>query len=154
MSSDDYPTGPDEFPRKASNGSGSMKGYSVEARYAYPSPKMFAGNLLDARWSTVQFVETIPPFGVPNGRRYSEPWLRNTGLYTYQAAQALRWWFLAAAEAEFSVLCIETRLVEHDIVYSYGSTATKPVALIGGDDRSSIMPDWGKQPPPLKQAAE
>lgn len=151
-----YPVEPDSFPYKGTSGSGGLVAYSVEARYAYPEPKIFAGNLLDSRWRTVHFDKVQPPFGVPAGGRYHQPMLYYTGLYEYQAAQALRWWFLAAAHAEFSCGCIETRLIEHKIEYSFKSTATKAVAPVGGDDRSSIMPDWGKtEPPPLpKEAAE
>lgn len=145
---DTYPPQPDDFPRKRTSGNGGVIAYSVEARYAYPDAKVFAGNLLDARWRTVQFEKAMPPVGVPVGRSYNSPWLQQTGLFEYQAAQALRWWFLAIAEAEFSCGCIETRLIEHKIEYSYASTANKPVALVGGDDRSNIMPDWGKPTPP------
>jgi hypothetical protein len=146
----DYPAETETFPKKGSSGSGGIKAYSVEARYAYPEPRQVAGNLLDTRWRTIQFVEVSPPFGVPTGRSYHAPWLSLTGLYQYQAAQALRWWFLAAAEAERSCLCVETRLVEHLIDYSYTSTAQRPVAPVGeGESRSNIMP---VDPPPLPVA--
>ena len=143
-----YPVEPDDFPKKGTSGSGGMKAYSIEARYAYPDPRDFFGNLLDQRWRTLHFDKAPPPFGVPTGGRYNQPMLYYTGLYEYQAAQALRWWFLAAAHAEFSCGCIETRLIEHKIEYSFSSTAIKAVAPVGGDDRSGIMPDWGKASPP------
>jgi hypothetical protein len=137
--SDKYPTEPDNFPKKGTSGSGGLIAYSVEARYAFPSPKVIAGMTLDARWQKVQFTEAA--MGVPIGRSYNDPWLRNTGLLGYQAAQALRWWFLAHAEAELSCLCVETRLIEHKIEYSYSETAQKAAAHIGvGESRSNIMP--------------
>lgn len=144
----DYPVEPDTFPKDSSRGSGGIVAYAVEARLAYYTPRQVAGMLLDTRWRKVEFAETTP-FGVPNGHSYNSPWLRMTGLFEYQAAQALRWWFLAQAEVEFSCGCVETRLIEHEINYSYTSTAKKAVAPIGGEDRSAIMPDWGVKPPPV-----
>lgn len=138
---------PKEFPRKASSGSGGVTGYSVEARLNYHEPRTISGQIFDNRWSTVHFQQTVPPFGVPSGRRYNSCWYDQTGLFSYQAAQALRWWFLANAEVEFSCLCLETRLIEHEIKYSYSSTGVKAGAVIGGDDRSNIMFGWGEKTP-------
>lgn len=145
---DPYEAPADTWPKKGSSGNGTDHAYTVEARLAYPEPRSVVGQILDTRWRQVAFVEST--VGVPARPRYA-PWgAFLSDKLSYQAAQALRWWFLANAEQEFSCLCIETRLVEHEIKYSYSSTAIKAGALIGGEDRSNIMFDWGKkEPPPL-----
>jgi hypothetical protein len=56
----------------------------------------------------------------------------------------LRWWVHAQAEIEHE-FCIETRLVKHEIKHSYEITAVSQHALVGGDDRSSLMPDYGEK---------
>ena len=130
---------------KAMNGNGTDVGWSVEARYAYFEAKVIAGMMLDDRWRPVHFKESI--VGVPRSSRYSLPWFIACGLYDYAAAQALRWWFIAQAEAEDgSALCLETRLVKHSMKYSYEHTAETAHAYVGGDDRSHIMPDYGEKP--------
>lgn len=145
-----YPVAPDDFPKKGTSGNGGMKAYSVEARLAYPTPRQVAGMLLDTRWQKVHFHNSTP-FGVPIGRSYNDPWLKATGLMGYQAAQSLRWWFLAVAEAELSCGCVETRLIEHKIEYSYSETSLKAVASVGvGDNRDNIMP---VEPPPIPMEA-
>lgn len=50
-------------------------------------------------------------------------------------------------------LCLDTRIVKHEVRYSYGSTRKTEHCLIGGDDRSSIMPDWGVKTAPKTEAA-
>jgi hypothetical protein len=131
---------------KQLGGSGTDSGWSVEARYAYYEPKVINGMMLDDRWRTVHFNDTSP-IGVPRGPRYHSPWLAHCGLYSYQSAQALRWWFIAQAEAELlGSLCLETRLVKHKITYSYHHTAETAHEVIGGDDRSNTRPVEPKQP--------
>jgi hypothetical protein len=128
----------DVFPRKGQSGSGTEIGYSVEARYNYPSPKAFGDIILDDRWRTVHFPEGKT--GVPAGPIYYTH-TRAQGLFGYSAAQALRWWLHALADAEIlGGLCIETRLVKHEINYSNQTTIIAAQAYIGGDDRSNTMP--------------
>ena len=65
----------------------------------------------------------------------------------YAAAQALRWWLHAAAEADnMSGLCLETRIISHKISYSHKIETVGAHDHIHGDDRSNCMPDWGKTP--------
>lgn len=143
MSEIKYPAPPDEFPSKGSSGSGTEVAFSVQARLAYIEPRQVAGHLLDTRWTTLHFEKS--PIGVPTKPQLSSV---NHGLLSYQAAQALRWWFLAQADVEFSCLCIETRIVEHKITYSFTETAQRAGDLIGGDDRSNIMFGWGEKAKP------
>jgi hypothetical protein len=139
MSEDRYPTPPDNFPKSNGSGSGTDVAYSVEARLAYPTPRMVCGHLLDARWQRVEFEKSRT--GIPVKDRLF-PVHNTLGLFGYQAAQALRWWFLAQADVEFSCLCIETRLIEHKVQYSYSGTAERACAIIAGEkDRSHIMPE-------------
>jgi hypothetical protein len=109
--------------RAVPSGSGTETGWSVEARLNYFTPKSVAGMVLDDRWQTVPFREAA--LGVPAHRRGSP--LALVHLYEYSAAQALRWWFIAAAAAEIEAICLETRLVKHKVAYSYSATALEAV---------------------------
>lgn len=128
----DYSAPADTFPKKGSNASGTQQGYMVEARLAYPEPKMVAGHLLDLRWKKLTFDPAKG--GVPIGRG----WPEYCGLMNYQAAQALRWWFIAEAERDYMSGCLETRLVKHRLVYSWSIEAIGASDLVS--DRSNIMP--------------
>jgi hypothetical protein len=121
-----------------SSGSGKLKAYSVEARSVYTEPQFFDGKIFDERWREIHFAQSIT-CGVPRGPAWSILWLQACGLYSYAAAQALRWWFHANSE---HLLCLETRIVEHDITYSYDSQRLSEHGVIKGEDRSSIMPNW------------
>lgn len=143
-----YPPQPDAFPKKGSSASGTEFAYTVEARYAYPEPKVICGMMLDLRWRSVQFDPS--PIGVPTQHRYC-PWGGGfPHLMTYPAAQALRWWFLAQAKSVFDHLCVETRLVKHEVTYQISEKAIAAAAEIdGGDEREAF-----RQPPPLPKAVE
>jgi hypothetical protein len=142
---DRYAAPPDVFPKKGSAGSGTDTAYSVEARLAFHQPRAVCGHLLDLRWTTLQF-ERGGPVGVPQHRPFDFA-KSSSGLLSYQAAQALRWWFLANAEQEFSCLCVETRIVEHKITYSFSTEAVRIGAETSGKDRSNIMFGWGEKIP-------
>lgn len=124
-----------------SSGNGTLVGYSVEARSTFTSPTSINGQLFDERWAHVRFNDNSP-IGVPRGPIWSIQWLAICGLYDYPAAQALRWWFHASAEHN---LCIETRIVKHNIKYSYDSARVSDHCVITGEDRSSFMPDYNAQ---------
>lgn len=127
------------------SGTGHFDGYSVEARYDYSSPVTIGDLTLDNRWRRVAFPKGHP--GVPVGPGYHAPFLNACGLMAYSSAQAMRWWLHASAEAYEGGggLCLETRIVKHRVRYSYGATRETEHCLVGGDDRSNIMPDWGKK---------
>ena len=71
---------------------------------------MLVGN----NWQSIHFVQGRP--GVPDGWSGFEG--RHFGLLTYQAAQALRWWWLAELRTTFDDVGIETRLIKHKITYT------------------------------------
>lgn len=133
-----------EYPKKGQSQSGTNHAYSVQARYDYPEPKVFGDIILHKEWKTIYFPKSRD-VGVPTGNALD--WAGNQmGLMSYQAAQALRWWFHANAEAEIlGSLCLETRIVKHKVEYSIKEEAISDHEYIGGDDRSNVMPDWGKK---------
>lgn len=135
-----------EFPRPVgTSGNGTTHAYSVEARYMYTTPKKFGDVLLDQRWRRLSFVPSH--IGVPDGPYHSYG-MRACGLLGYSAAQALRWWFHACADADVGVgsMCLETRIIKHRVEYSHKEIAESAHVVITGDDRSNIMPDWGSAP--------
>ena len=123
-----------------SSGSGTMFGYSVEGRSVFTRPETINGQIFDERWATIEFSQN-PIVGVPVGPPWTEPWLRLAGLYDYASAQALRWWFHANSAHK---LCVETRLVKHELRYSWEANRLSEYCLVSGDDRSSMMPDYKK----------
>jgi hypothetical protein len=130
---------PDDFPKEGSAASGSDTAYTVEVRLAYYVPQIRVGRLLDTRWQTIDF-ETART-GVPIARGIF-PTYDTLGLLSYQAAQALRWWFIAEAAKNYEHLCLETRLVEHKVAYSYKASAVRACAYVGGgEDRSNMFPE-------------
>lgn len=143
-----YPPRPDSFPVEGSSSSGTNFAFTVQARYAYPDPKIICGMVLDANWRTLSFEKS--PIGVPAQARYC-PWGGSfPHLMTYEAAQALRWWFLANAAHSFDHWCIETRLVKHEVTYQASEKAIAAASEIdGGDVREAF-----RQPPPLPKAVE
>lgn len=94
-------------------GSGTTNVYTVEARYNYHEPTTLCGQQFDNRWREVQFERST--IGVPSN---TFP-LDLSGFYSFNAAQALRYWFLAQATMSAGAFCIETRLVRHKAKYSY-----------------------------------
>ena len=102
----------------SSSGSGEIIGWKVEARYVCDGAVVINEQIFDGKWRHVSFQKA--PMGVSIGPLYHAPWLSLTGCYSYEAAQALRWWFYANRErGGMGMLCLETRLVRHRIVYSY-----------------------------------
>ncbi|MBR8182114.1 hypothetical protein KDW54_06850 [Burkholderia ambifaria] len=133
-----------EFPKSGQSGNGRTTGYSVEARFVTTSQDhvVINGVIYTDRWKRVHVDQG--PVGVPPHGRF-ESWLDQCLLMNYPAAQAIRWWFHALAEADFHNICLETRIVKHEVEYSYKERAVSEHALVGGEDRSNIMPDWGKK---------
>lgn len=138
-------------PKECPSGSGTIHGYSVEARYASHSPLVLGDLILDERWRHVSFPKGHP--GVPIGPSYHASFLSRCGLMSYPAAQALRWWLHAEGDASsIGCLCLETRIVKHKVRYSYGVTRESVHCTVGGDDRSNCIPDWGTKEPAAKAA--
>lgn len=127
-----------EWPRKGGSGNSSKKGWAVEAR-SVKDPVSMGGQIFAEKWRRVQFDEC--PFGVP-----SPKWgASHHGLLGYAQAQALRWWLHAASEEDRIFSALETRLIQHELIETYTINAVSDHAHIGFEDRSSIMPDWGKR---------
>lgn len=130
----------EDYKLSGGNGSATYSGYSVEAKYNYHEPKSFGSQIFDKTWRRVNFDKSTN--GVPSCSSLHEEIVKH-GFLSYQAAQALRWWFHAAADAEsFSSLCLETRIVKHEIKTSYAITALSCREHVHGEDRSNLMPDW------------
>lgn len=94
------------------HGSSSEKAYSVEARIAFHEPGMIGKQIFDNRWRTVKFDKSAE-IGVPNAPVFSRA--KDHGLFGHSAAQALRWWLHAEADANHQGYCLQTRIVEHRI---------------------------------------
>lgn len=122
----------------APSGSGTQAGFQVQARYMHNEPKKFGDVILDQRWRTLDFPASH--VGVPVHRSGWDWWLPASGCMTYEAAQALRWWFLATCVAADvgGRPCLETRIVSFAITYSHSA---KPSAVMEEDPD-----DWRKVP--------
>jgi hypothetical protein len=128
----------DDYKADKGTGSGTSTGYSVEAR-STRGPAVVNDQIFGPNWTTVLFHERNDGQGVPSPGGYdSSGQLLNHGLLSYASAQAIRWWFHANAEDgqdkgirigntkigfNTSLSGVETRLVRHEIKYSYTITA-------------------------------
>jgi len=115
-----------EFPDECGRHHSTTTGYDVEAMHDSDGPRMIGGQLFDNRWRKVSFAQVQPPFGVPATKPFTAE-LVTHGLYDYEAAQALRWWFHAVANHEGKEYCLKTRLVAHTVVRETVVTAVKAV---------------------------
>jgi hypothetical protein len=103
---------------------------SVEARYVYPTPITIGNQVFDNRWRTVDFQQS--PIGVP-GSVWLNRYTATLGFLPYESAQALRWWVLAELRKGFQGICLETRLVRHEVQYNLKSKAISAHDNLGGD---------------------
>jgi hypothetical protein len=122
-----------DYPYDAGSCSGTDYGWSVEARYVYPGVLTAGQQVIDNRWQRINFPETPPGLpGVPTGgvmHRQSAV----AGYLSYQAAQALRWWFIADVKKDMGAGCLETRLVKHEVAYTVKIKAVSAHDNLGGD---------------------
>ncbi len=117
-----------EFPRAGSSTSnGTERAWSVEARHTH-DPAKIGDQIFDSKWRRVNFASS--PVGVPIA--YSSSGYDRHGLLSYQTAQALRWWLKAEA-AKTHLICLDTRLIEHEIKYSYAETAVGTHEVLEGN---------------------
>jgi hypothetical protein len=103
--------------------SGTMTGYRVEAMWDDKEPLKIGDQMFTREWKLVRFASG--QCGVPIGHRFEAAWLDQTHCYSQSAAEALRWWFIAAAAADpngFGAWRLRTRLVRYSIVYSVAAT--------------------------------
>lgn len=138
------------------NGSGTTIGYSVEAR-STSKPTLVLGNMIGEKWTRISFARGEKGVPIP-GCWDGSGQLEKLGLFSYESAQAMRWWFLAAAENSFvndatsiripmpSPWCLETRLVRHEIKYQYAVTAVSACEFI--DNHGA--PPKEAEPPKIK----
>lgn len=124
---------------------GTQTGYYVEARCSCDEPRQYGDHIYSTKWKRVHF--TKGPTGVPQSG-FRENVLSEFSLYGYQTAQALRWWFHAEAEkSALGSLCLETRIVKCKVEFSFSCDVLSSHDVIGAEDRTSIMPDYGKEQP-------
>lgn len=126
-----------------SSGSSTETAYTVEARYNFTSPAKIGKQIFDDRWRRVDFEPS--QIGVPAAPLLSHRTLEH-GMLGYQAAQALRWWLHAAAEAESVMggLCLESRLMKHTIKTTYEISEGAPCEIICVDGRNGFRPKEDK----------
>ena len=105
-----------EYKKDRGSGNGTETAFTVEARYNYINPIQIGDQIFDNRWREVSFRESL--VGVPNNRRTLMPTIAH-GMLGYAAAQALRWWLHAVAEATHGSYNLETRIVSFKITYSH-----------------------------------
>lgn len=130
-----------EYPKEGPSQSGTgLKGYSVMARHNYHDPLKIAGQIFDNRWRTVNFVESN--VGVPSGPLMYQAQYQACQVVGYSAAQALRWWLHAIADSGLLMggLCLETKIINHEIKYSYECVAVSESDVVGEDHASHMHP--------------
>jgi hypothetical protein len=133
-----------EYRKNRGSGSGTDYGYVVEARNTCADPVQIGGEIFDNKWRSVNTVQVGDGVGVP-APRYNKR-LAEHGLLGYAAAQAIRWWFHASAESVgFGYVCLETRIIKCKLTYSHEVEAMSAHEIIGGEERTHIRPDWGKE---------
>lgn len=127
----------DDYKTDRGTGSGTEIGYSVQARSTSGST-LIRGQIFGPAWTTVEFSTRDDNNGVPSPGGFDlSGQLSNHGLLSYASAQAIRWWFHAESEdsqhklsiakdirqigwgLDTSSIGIETRLVKHEVKYSY-----------------------------------
>lgn len=129
---------PIENAKACPTGSGTNFGYSVEARVNYAEPKNICGMIFDNRWRQVPWSESPGMNGVPRPA-FRGPELTLPLLLSRAEAEALRWLTICAADASdiCGSLCLETRIVQHRVEYSYSAT---PVAYLDAFDGRADLP--------------
>jgi hypothetical protein len=138
------------------NGSGTTVGYSVEAR-STSKPTLVLGNMIGEKWTRISFSRGEKGVPIP-GCWDGSGQLEKLGLFSYESAQAMRWWFLAAAENAFvndatsiripmpSPWRLETRLVRHEVKYQYAVTAVSACEFVD----NHLGPPKEAEPPKIK----
>lgn len=117
---------------------GTTHGYRVEAMVDSDDPLTVDGQTFTRKWRFVHYAEGA--VGVPIGPRFERHWLAASHTYDYAAAQALRWWLHANANAAmgilgFGAMSLHTRLVKYRIKYDIEATRDSDHAEINGRDK-------------------
>lgn len=119
-----------EFPKKGSSGGGKTPCYSVEARIPSGQPEQVGETIYHAEWRGVLFDKSV--VGVPSNLHCRAA--EDLGLLSYEAANALRWWFHAAAKS----YVIQTRIVKHVIEHNYQETIVSAFGIVGDEENPSF----------------
>lgn len=128
-----------ESAENRSSRSGTTFGYTVEARFNYRNAKTVAGHIFDNRWREVPFGFNDIGRGNPRPK-FVHSELSMANLLSKNEANALRWNFICHADADdiCGSLCLETRIVEHEITYSFSA---KPVKYLDAFDMRGDLPE-------------
>jgi hypothetical protein len=118
-------------------------GYRPEVRTSYGSPTLVNGTIVDSAWRTIKFDLRNDTLGIPIG--YFDANMKEHGLLGYAQAEAIRWWFIAQADAEQMAgsLYLETRLQAYDLVLTHKITPKDAIGAI--DSRGRPMPQQIKE---------
>ena len=117
-----------------STGSGETEGYIVEMRVSRipAKPYRIAGQDVWTEWTQLDPYKVEKGLGVPNGCGSKSQALAMSGLMDYPTAEAIRWWAVAEAKAQYFDL--ETRLVRHKLSWSWRSEPVDAVKEVTGYD--------------------
>lgn len=120
-----------------SSGSSRLVGYRPEVRTSYHTPTTVLGQIVDGQWREIKFHTRNDLSGIPTG--YFDKELGLHGLLGRAQAEAIRWWFLAQAEAESvtGALCLETRLKSYELVLTH--KVIEKEALPATDFRGKVI---------------
>jgi len=80
---------------------------------------MASGQIVDAVWRPIEYTRNQTLIGIPQG--YFDAKLTEHGLLGHAQAEAIRWWFIASADAEKSTgsMCLETRLQKYKLTITH-----------------------------------
>ena len=97
---------------------GTTAGYQVQVRYNYHEPITIGGEVYGLQWKTLDWQLTKKA-GIPLPKSsYHDP--ATFHLLPRTQAQALKYWFLSFVQStHHSYFCIETRIIEFKVDYSY-----------------------------------
>jgi hypothetical protein len=129
MSILDHPNHPCE-----STGSGETHGYIVEMRSKYETTKihLIGEQRVTSEWKALRPVRVSKGSGVPNGHGTAALALEMAELLDYPTAESLRWTAVARAKEQY--LDLETRLVRHELSWSWRSKPIEAVKTVGQSD--------------------
>ncbi len=112
----------EDYKTTKSKGSATLTGYTIEARFYLREPEKIGRQIYDKDWRQVKF--DLSDNSIPMSPVHHRELLEH-GLFSYSAAQALRWWFHAQAEIECvgGAPGLQTRLVQHRLTLAHNVMA-------------------------------
>lgn len=117
-----------------STGSGETEAYIVEVRLKRNCiiPRHVGRQLITSEWTRLDPSKVEKGLGVPNGHGSKSYALAMSDLLDYPTAEAIRWWAVAEAKAQYFDL--ETRLVRHKLSWSWRSEPVDAVKTVDAYD--------------------